>query len=51
MDANKIWLIFKLFKSNSTETEMLSYKWKNLGDAGPHTEILVKLIARAEKKY
>ena len=50
-EANKIYLVFKLFKNNSAEKEMLVYRWSNLGDTRPHTENLVKLISRAEKKY
>lgn len=48
-EANKIYLVFKLFKSNSAEKEMLAYRWTNLGDTRPHTENLVKLISRAKK--
>ena len=47
-EANKIYLVFK---NNSAEKEMLAYRWTNLGDTRPHTENLVKLISRAEKKY
>ena len=50
-DANKIYLVFKLFKNNSAEKELLTYTWKNLGNTRPHTENLVKLISRADKKY
>ena len=50
-DANKIYLVFKLFKNNSAEKELLIYKWTKLGDTRPHTENLVKLISRAEKTY
>lgn len=50
-EANKIYLVFKLFKSNSAEKEMLVYRWTNLGDTRPHTENLVKLISRAQKKH
>ena len=50
-EANKIYLVFKLFKNNSAEKEMLAYRWTNLGDTRPHTENLVKLISRAKKKY
>lgn len=50
-EAGKIYLVFKLFKNNSAEKELLAYKWKNLGDTRPHTENLVKLISRAEKKH
>ena len=49
-EANKIYLVFKLFKNNSAEKELLTYKWTNLGDTRPHTENLVKLISRAKKK-
>ena len=49
-EANKIYLVFKLFKNNSAEKELLSYKWTNLGDTRPHAENLVKLISRAKKK-
>ena len=48
-EANKIYLVFKLFKNNSAEKEMLAYRWTNLGDTRPHTENLVKLISRAKK--
>lgn len=50
-EANKIYLVFKLFKNNSAEKEMLAYRWTNLGDTRPHTENLVKLISRAKKKH
>ena len=50
-EANKIYLVFKLFKNNSAEKELLAYKWTNLGDTRPHAENLVKLISRAKKKY
>ena len=50
-EANKIYLVFKLFKNNSAEKEMLAYRWTNLGDTRPHTENLVKLISRAKKMY
>ena len=49
-EANKIYLVFKLFKNNSAEKELLAYKWTNLGDTRPHAENLVKLISRAKKK-
>lgn len=49
MEANKIYLVFKLFKNNSAEKELLVYKWDKLGDTRPHTENLVKLISRAKK--
>lgn len=49
-EANKIYLVFKLFKNNSAEKELLAYKWTNLGDTRPHVENLVKLISRAKKK-
>lgn len=49
-EANKIYLVFKLFKNNSAEKEVLAYKWTNLGDTRPHAENLVKLISRAKKK-
>ena len=48
-EANKIYLVFKLFKNNSAEKELLVYKWDKLGDTRPHTENLVKLIYRAKK--
>lgn len=48
-EANKIYLVFKLFKNNSAEKELLVYKWDKLGDTRPHTENLVKLISRAKK--
>lgn len=50
-EANKIYLVFKLFKNNSAEKELLVYKWDKLGDTRPHTENLVKLISRAKKMY
>ena len=50
-EANKIYLVFNLFKNNSAEKEMLAYRWTNLGDTRPHTENLVKLISRAKKKH
>ena len=49
-EANKIYLVFKLFKNNSAEKELLAYKWTKLGDTRPHVENLVKLISRAKKK-
>ena len=48
-EANKIYLVFKLFKNNSAEKELLVYKWDKLGDTRPHTENLIKLISRAKK--
>ena len=50
-EANKIYLVFKLFKNNSAEKELLVYKWDKLGDTRPYTENLVKLISRAKKKH
>lgn len=50
-EANKIYLVFKLFKNNSAEKELLVYKWDKLGDTRPHTENLVKLISRAKKMH
>ena len=48
-EANKIYLLFKLFKNNSAEKEIHAYRWTNLADIRPHTENLVKLIYRAKK--
>lgn len=51
MHANKIYLVFKLFKNNSTEQELLVCRWTNMIDSSPHTENLVKLISRAKKMH
>ena len=48
--ANKIYLVFKLFKNNSAEKEMLSYKWSNLGATRPYVENLITLISKAKKE-
>ena len=48
-EANKIYLVFKLFKNNSAEDELLAYRWTNIRETRPHTENLVKLISRAKK--
>ena len=49
-EANKIYLVFKLFKNNSAEKEMLSYKWSNLGATRPYVENLITLISKAKKE-
>lgn len=49
-EANKIYLVFKLFKNNSAEKELLQYRWKSFRGTLPYTANLVKLISKAEKE-
>ena len=49
-EANKIYLVFELYKNNSSEKEFLDYRWKNLGGTLPYTTNLVTLISKADKK-
>ena len=49
IDANKIYLVFELFKTNSAEKELLKYRWSNLGSTLPYTTSLVSLISKANK--
>lgn len=49
-EANKIYIVFELFKSNSAEKELLEYRWKNLGGTLPYTTNLVTLISKADRK-
>lgn len=49
-DANKIYLVFELFKTNSAEKELQEYCWNNLGGPLTYTTSLVSLISKANKK-
>lgn len=49
-DANKIYLVFELFKTNSAEKELQEYCWNNLGGPLTYTTSLVSLISNANKK-
>lgn len=49
-DANKIYLVFELFKTNSAEKELQGYCWNNLGGPLTYTTSLVSLISKANKK-
>ena len=50
IDANKIYLVFELFKTNSAEKELQGYCWNNLGGPLTYTTSLVSLISKANKK-
>ena len=49
-EASNIYLVFELFKNNSAETELLDYRWKNLGRTRPYVTNFVSLISKAYKK-
>lgn len=49
-DANKIYIVFELFKTNSAEKELLEYRWRNLGKTLPYVIDLVTLISKAHRK-
>ena len=49
-DANKIYLVFELFKTNGAEKELQGYCWNNLGGPLTYTTSLVSLISKANKK-
>ena len=50
IDANKIYIVFELFKTNSAEKELQGYCWNNLGGPLTYTTSLVSLISKANKK-
>ncbi len=49
-EANNIYLVFELFKNNSAETELLDYRWKDLGGTRPYVTNFISLISKAYKK-